>query len=236
MKNKRGLNLLILTAAVTALFGACVEVGELEEKVHSIPLDGVESLKVELDMGAGKLNLHGGTIDLMEGSFVYNVEEWKPEIDYYVSEGKGLLEIEQGRHPGIPMGDSENEWNISLNDRIPMDVKLDLGAGETNLDFQGLLLNSLVVDMGVGELTLDLSGERTQSVDVNIQGGIGSATIYLPEKVGVRVNVEKGIGSVDSNGLHKEGHIYTNDSFGKTKVSVEVNIEAGIGSVDLRLK
>lgn len=236
MKNKGYLNVLVLAALLAGLFGACVEVGELEEDVHSIPLDGVESLKVELDMGAGELNLHGGATDLMEGSFVYNVEEWKPEIDYYVSEGKALLEIEQGRNSGIPMGDSENEWNISLNERIPMDVKLDLGAGETNLDFQGLLLNSLVVDMGVGELTLDLSGERTQSVDVNIEGGIGSATLYLPQQFGVRVNVEKGIGSVDSYGFHKEGHIYTNDSFGKTGVSVEVNIEAGIGSVDLRLK
>ncbi|MFC2170043.1 toast rack family protein [Acidobacteriota bacterium] len=214
----------------------CVKVGSFEEETKIIPLSDIESVKVEIEMGAGELKIMGGTEQLFEGYFRYNVERWKPRVDYNVSGSKGRITVRQGDKSGVPMGRARNIWIIDLNDNIPTEIAVDFGAGEGKIDLRGILLRSVDIDMGVGDLTVDLSGERTNDLEVEINGGVGSATIYLPEDVGVSVDVDGGIGSVDALSFHKEGHVYTNDAFGNTNVSIYVKIEAGIGSIDLKMK
>jgi len=193
-------------------------------------------LKPGLKCLAGEFSLEGGARDLMEGYFEYNVDQWKPEVDYFVSGQKGRLTVEQTGRTGIPLGDSKNRWDVNLSQDVPIDLKIDLGAGEGHLDLRGLDLRDLDIDMGVGELTVDLTGDLKENLKVNIDGGIGSATIYLSEDVGVRVKVDGGIGSVDARGLHKNDHTYTNDAYGESEISINIEIDAGIGSIDLRLK
>lgn len=235
MKSLNIIKTVILSLAIGGL-GACVAVGELMEDTHTVQLGDAKSVKLFLDMGAGELELQGGARDLMEGYFVYNIERWKPEVNYYVSGNQGTLKVRQGKTHGVPMGNTKNRWDISLRNDVPLDLNVDFGAGKGTLDLRGLILESLNVDMGVGELRVDLSGERKESFRVKIDGGIGSATVYLPEDIGVRVEVDKGIGSVHARGLHKSGDIFTNDAYGKTNVSIKMEIEAGIGSIDLRVK
>lgn len=218
-------------------FGAaCVEVGELRDDYHAIDVEEARSVFFRLKMSAGELSLQGGARKLMEGHFEYNVDRWKPEVDYYVSGRRGRLTVEQASRSGIPLGDAENKWEISLHEDIPIEMKIDFGAGEGNLDFHNIDLRDLEIDMGVGELTLDLTGPRREDLKVTIDGGIGSATIYLPDHIGVRVRVDGGIGSVDAHGMNKVNHTYTNDSYGETDVLIDIDIDAGIGSIDLRLK
>jgi hypothetical protein len=215
---------------------ACVEVGELREDYHAVDLDEARSVEVRLRMSAGEMALQGGARKLMEGYFEYNVDRWKPEVDYYVSGRQGRLTIEQERRSGVPLGDSKNKWDIQLNDDVPIELTIDFGAGEGHLDLHSIDLRRLEIDMGVGELTLDLTGRRLEDLKVNIDGGIGSATIYLPENIGVRVRVDGGIGSVDAPGMRKSDHVFTNDAYGETDVAIDIDIDAGIGSIDLRLK
>ncbi|TET70604.1 MAG: hypothetical protein E3J56_07705 [Candidatus Aminicenantes bacterium] len=235
MRCKRVLKILLITIIVGGI-SACVEVGELKEETHTIQLGEAESVELELNMGAGELRLQGGGGELMEGTFLYNVDRWKPEIDYYVSGNRGILNIRQGKKSGIPVGKTRNKWDINLNNDVPLDIEINFGAGEGKLDFRGLTLSSLDIDMGVGDLTVDLSGEQRQNLDVSIDGGVGSGTLYLPENIGVRVHVDGGIGSISAKGMNKDGKVYTNDAYGKTDVSIDIKIEAGIGSIDLKLK
>lgn len=231
------LKTLCLVGLFLVSLGACVEVGDTIEDYHAVDLDRARFVEVRLKMSAGELFLQGGADKLMEGHFLYNVEAWKPEVDYSVSEGRqGRLTIEQESRQGIPIGDSKNRWEIDLGEDVPLEIRIDFGAGEGHLDMRDLNLRRLDIDMGVGELTLDLTGPRDNDVTVKIEGGIGSATLLLPEEIGVRVRVDGGIGSVDASGMDKSDHTYTNDAYGRTDVSIEVEIDAGIGSIDLRLK
>ena len=230
----------IKTLCLVGLFlvsiGACIEVGDIEEDHHAIDLGRARSVEVRLKMSAGEMFLQGGADKLMEGYFQYNVEAWKPEVDYSVSERQGRLTVEQESRRGIPFGDSKNRWEMSFGEDVPLEIRIDFGAGEGHLDMRDLDLRRLDIDMGVGELTVDLTGRRQHDLKVKIDGGIGSATLLLPEDIGVRVHVDGGIGSVDAHGMSKSDHTYTNDAYGRTDVTIEVEIDAGIGSVDLRLK
>lgn len=230
------LKALCLFVYALVCFGACVEVGDLVEEHHAVELGGARSIEARFKMSAGEMFLKRGAEPLMEGYFEYNVESWKPEVEYYVSRGLGRLTVEQESSRGIPFGDSKNRWEIALGAEVPIELGIDFGAGEGHMDMRGIDLRRLDIDMGVGELTLDLTGTRQHDLEVKIEGGIGSAILYLPEEVGVRVHVDGGIGSVDAKGMTKSDHTYANEAFGRTGVSIDIEIDAGIGSVDLRLK
>jgi hypothetical protein len=215
---------------------ACEQVGEKRTDPLKIDLGEAKSVVVNLRMSAGELTMQGGAQALAEGSFTYNVERWKPRVDYQVSGDRGRLSIEQRKRSGITFGDNKNRWDIRLTDQVPLELKIKFGAGEGDLDLRGLNLKSLEINMGVGELKLDLSGERKENLDVRIDGGIGEGTIYLPENIGVRVKVNGGIGSVNAGTLHKSDHHYTNDAYGKAPVTINIDVEAGIGSINLRTR
>ncbi|MBN1221962.1 MAG: hypothetical protein JXB23_01845 [Candidatus Aminicenantes bacterium] len=218
------------------LFAACVEVGDLETETRTIELGDAESAVLELNMGAGELNLHGGAQELVEATFNYNVERWKPRVDYDFFGKKGRIEIRQGKGKGVPVGSTHNKWDISVNKDIPIAIKIDFGAGEGDLDLRELLLESVDIDMGVGDLTVDITGRRQDDFRVDVDGGVGSATFYLPKHIGVRARVDKGIGSVNARGMQKEGNVYTNEAYGRSDITINMKISAGIGSIDLKVK
>jgi hypothetical protein len=228
--------ILFLTLVFSFVFMACVGVGETEVETRTIELGDSESALVELDMGAGELGVHGGARELVEATFTYNVDEWKPRIGYDAVGKQGLLKISQGKTEGVPLGDTKNRWDISLNETVPINLKIDMGAGQGILDLRDVRLSALDIDGGVGELKLDLSGERNQDLDVDIKCGVGSATIFLPEEIGVRVHVNGGIGSVDADGLYKKNDVYLNDAYNESDVTITIRIDAGIGSVELKTR
>ncbi len=226
----------ILSLFIISGITACVSVGETEVETQTIELGRAERAILELDMGAGELEVHGGARELMEATFTYNVSEWKPMIDYTTSEAQGNLKIRQRDTEGIPVGDTKNKWDISLSEVIPIDLRIDMGAGSGTLDLRDIQLSALDISAGVGELELDISGERDQDLNVDIDGGVGSATIYLPEEIGVRVHVNGGIGSVNAYGLSKNNGFYTNKAYGESGVAITIQIDGGIGSIDLKTR
>mgnify|MGYP001059968210 CR=1 FL=1 len=205
-------------------------------KTHKVPLGEADFVAVDIRMGAGELILEAGASDLLEGTFRYNVERWMPEVNYQVLNKHGKLSIRQRRRPGLHLGRAENAWNIRLNNHVPMDMAVKLGAGRSQLDLREFSIGRLDVDIGVGELSLDLSGDRRDELTARIEGGVGHGTIYLPEHAGIRAEIRGGIGSIHAPGFHKDGHIYTNDGFEKTAPSIHLHIEAGIGSLELKLR
>jgi hypothetical protein len=226
---------IILGSALVLMTAGCTDVGELTTESKTVSAEGAMSVEVNLKMGAGELRLAGGAQALMEARFVHRGRHRTPEVDYHVSGGKGFLTVRQRRSGVIVFGHSRNDWDMQLNSAIPADLDVSLGAGESKLDLREVDVRSLKVDMGVGEMQLDLRGKRSQSLDVNINGGVGSATIRLPGDVGIRAKVDGGIGSVDARGFGKNGHVYTNEAYGKSAVTIDIKVDAGIGSINLVL-
>jgi len=224
----------IAAAGLVLAFAACDEERPTRTESKTVEAGGASAADVSIRMGAGELRLSGGAGSLMEARFTTNVRRWAPSVDYSVLGGRGRLVVRQRRGRSLFFGHRHNDWDIKLNDAIPLDLKISLGAGENRLDLRGLNLGSLEIHMGVGEVRLDLSGERTRDLDVTIDGGIGSGRIILPRGIGVRARVEGGIGSVDARGLVKDGRYYTNEAYGKSPVTLNLKVEAGIGSIDLR--
>ncbi|MCD6517067.1 MAG: hypothetical protein J7L72_06585 [Candidatus Aminicenantes bacterium] len=214
----------------------CIPIGELQEDSRTVELEGARFVEARFYFGAGQIEIFGGTKNLLEGVFEYNIERWRPEINYRLEGAKGFLSVRQGDSSGIPAGNGRNYWDIYLNEDIPLDLMIDMGAGEGELDLKALNLTSLDIDIGVGELEVDISGRYQNDLDVVIDGGVGSTTVYLPRDTGVIVQADKGIGSISSRDFIKKGKYLVNEAYGKTDVEIRVDIDAGIGSITLKLR
>jgi hypothetical protein len=227
-----------IAIAIPLLIGfaaACDEPRNMMTETSTVALEGAARAEVGLHMGAGELRLRGAAqAPLLEASFEFNRERNRPEVGYRVFGEKGILEVRHARRRGVNFGSTRNRWNLVLGNAVPLDLNVDLGAGQSDIDLRGLKLVRVEIDMGVGEMNLDLRGPHAAGFLVKIDGGIGSGKLDLPAEVGVRVKVDGGLGSIDAHGLTKQGGAYVNDAYGKSPITIEVDIDAGIGSLDLR--
>ena len=240
----RSMILLVAAMAATTLFaGACgtqrggtqQQVGEMQRESQSVDLENAQSVRAQLTIGAGELNVTGGADALMEADFSYNVSGWEPEVSYDLSSDTGELTVEQGgSDEGVSLsGDARNEWDLRFNDEVPTDLVVQMGAGESDLDLDSLTLTGLDLQMGAGKTTVDLTGDYGQDLDASIQGGVGEATVQLPSEVGVRVRAEGGLGKINAEGLQREGDSYVNDAYGDSEVTLEVDVQGGVGQINL---
>jgi hypothetical protein len=226
---------LLAAAGVVALCGCVINIehgGPVEHATKSVDLDKSEMARVEIKMGAGELQLEGGSPKLMDADFAYNIPSWKPEVHYESSGFRGQLTIEQPH--GVSMRSNVTyKWNIHLNDQLPMDVVTHLGAGEARLDLGAVNLRSLEVHMGVGELRLDLRGKPTRDYSVQVHGGVGHATIYLPDDVGVEAEASGGIGHIEMRGLEKHDEVWINPAHRHAPVTIHLNVSGGVGDISV---
>lgn len=210
-----------------------VPTGPTRHESQSVELDKTEMARVDVRMGAGNLNIKGGSPKLVEADFTYNVPSWKPDFRYTNTGVRGDLVIEQPSGGHVHSGKTEYIWDLRFNDGVPLDMTIHFGAGEADLNLGSASLRSLDVEMGVGELKLDLRGNPKRSYDVRIRGGVGEATVYLPKDVGIEADAQGGIGGITASGLRKEEGRYVNDAYGNAKTKIHLNIRGGVGNINL---
>jgi hypothetical protein len=185
-------------------------------------------------MPAGELSVASGAKELLEADFSYRSSWSRPQVEYNVSAGQGRLTI---RQPGLVHGPGggHNTWDLRLSNKVPLELKVDQGAGRARLTLGGLSLSRLDVEIGAGETIVDLTGDWKNDLTANIQGGVGRATVRLPSDVGVRARAEGGIGAIHVHGLKKDGDAYVNEAYGKSPITVKVQVEGGVGEINLEL-
>jgi len=238
MKTNRLLITLLLFIAL--LLASCssddVRVGELRTESKSVELGDARSVLVKMVLGAGDLVVSDGAEKLLEADFTYNVAKLKPEVEFT----DGTLVVQ---HPDVrgyrtlqDIRDFRNEWDLRLNNDVPMNLSLDMGAGTSDLQLAGLSLTGLDLKLGAGKCTVDLSGDRTRDLDAAINTGAANITVRLPRDVGVRVEVEAGVGRIEASGLRQDWNVYTNEAYGTSEVTLHINIVAGIGQINLELE
>ena len=160
--------------------------------------------------------------------------EWmKPEVSYDLSGKVGKVDISQPDH--FKLGKMKNEWDLKISEDVPVDLVVNAGASDTDLDLKGIQLSNLEVDAGVGEITVDLGGGWKESFDVRISSGVGKMTVILPKDTGVRVHAQKGIGSSSFENLISKGNgVYVNEAYEDAKVKIDLDADLGVGEVTFK--
>lgn len=204
-------------------------------KAESIEKKDAKSVRMSIKMPTGDLSMSGGAESLLNADFSFGTSWHEPNIEYSVSNGAGELSIEQ-EGGGTLMTNSDNTWNLKVNDSVPVDLEIDIGAGRGVFRFAKVDLTRLELNIGAGQADVDLTGERAKDLEAEIKGGVGEATIRLPKDVGVVAIVHGGLGSIDTHGLKEEDGQYVNAAYGKSPTTIHLSVNGGIGSIRLQLQ
>ena len=130
-------------------------------------------------------------------------------------------------------GNTENHWTLHLANDVPVDLRIDMGAGRGNLRLRDIDVTALNLNMGAGQVDIDLTGARQHDLHGSIEGGVGEANIRLPKDVGVIVSASGGLGTIETHGLKHDGDEYVNEAYGKSPVTIHLKVEGGIGRISL---
>jgi len=117
-----------------------IEIAKIQEAYPA----GMTNPILHIDMGAGTLNLTGGSSNMVEGEIQYNIAEWVPGIKQ-TPDGLSLSQNET-KNIGIPSGNIINDWNLKLGNQ-PMRLLIAAGAYSGIIDLSGVPLTSLEVSV-----------------------------------------------------------------------------------------
>ena len=188
-----------------------------------LPEDSDAVAEVELDFGAGRLQLSPGAEGtLISGTATYNVDEFAPEVS---SRGNQVT-ISQNRESfeGIPLlrGDLENEWDLNLAD-APMILQINAGAYEGIYELGGLAIQDLRITDGAAKSELEFSEPNQVEMDT-LRYDTGASSVNL-----------SGLANANfSEMIFKCGAgDYTLDFSGDLQRDASISIDSGLANVTI---
>jgi hypothetical protein len=200
-------------------------------------LDGAGSGEVRIVMGAGEISLQGDAPSdtLLVATVFSKAPEWQPEFSSSLNTTrKSVTMMDKGHKAKEWVAiHSPNNWEIQLNDRVPLDLTVNVGAGDSRLRLGSLNLTSLTVDNGAGDTEIDLEGYRGGRFDARIMNGVGDITLRVPKNSNSRVILHHGVGDVTSNGFEQHDESYTTPGFSPLLPTSEILVKQGVGSINI---
>ncbi|WP_164908618.1 toast rack family protein [Halobacillus litoralis] len=209
-----------------------VKAGERIEEIKTITADEARRLKVNIQMGVGKLNIAGGSKEWMDGTFLYRENKLVPLLSYTLQDDQGIISLQQKSNSLKRRGGSE--WDLNLTNELPVELQIETGASSSSLDLSGTQIKKVDIQTGVGNLELDLSGDWQESFQVNLECGVGDTTIHLPEGIGVRIETAQGLGKIKADGLTYHGDSLVNKAYGDSEVTIDIDANMGVGGLTFK--
>ena len=213
-----------------------------EEILVPDPGNDDEPLTVEINFGAGELSIDSGADALIEGTAIYNVEDFSPEIkksDNNVEISTGNLDID-----GFPKFVNRiiNEWELRLSDRL-MDLRVFAGAYKGDLELGGLSLSNLRIADGAAEVNVNF--EELNQVEMgSFRYDTGASSVTLSNLGNANfhsLTFQGGAGSYEldfSGDLQNDASAVIQTGLSELKIfvpddlDVRVRVESGLANIN----
>jgi hypothetical protein len=207
-----------------------------DAEILSVPLAGVPQAEIQIHHGAGHLNLAAGNdpTTLLSGTFSGGIQH---NLTNLGNSARLDLRAPTDFMFGWPMfGNSLGfSWDMSINKDIPLRLKLETGASESNLDLSDLHVTDFRIDTGASStfLTVPANAGETRG---QIHSGAASVDVRVPSGVAAHIEVKSGLAgiNIDTMRFPQRGNVYESLDYMSSKNRVQLNIETGVGSVDVR--
>lgn len=217
----------LLAAAVCAgaLLPASVEGQSWKSVTMSRQLEGNDDVRVYVEYAAGQFTLQPtGEGVLYSMSLRYDEDRFEPVADF---SGERLRLGVESTRSGFRLGrhGQSGELNLRLARGVPMDLDLEFGAVQANLELGGLALTDLDLSTGASESTIDISEPNPTSMGTaHFEVGAAEFTVRgLGNLNAERIEVDAGVGSL-TLGLD-----------GRWQQDARVAIDMGLGALELRI-
>jgi len=259
--------LLALMAAGPALgLAPSTEVKTFEQ---SVPLQEATSAQMNLDLSVGRATVQA--LDSDSATLIDADLSYVGIVNFNVSGNSGekfvTLSVQNDSSSqifdflGLSLGQDQLHWNVGLTPRIPLDLRLNGGVGDSTVNLSGLQLTRLSYNTGVGNSAITLPGSGSYAVSINggvgdttvtfaagaavkasINGGVGDLTLSLPEGAPIHLETHGGLGSVhvpatlNRVGGDDRGGVWETASYASSSDAARITISytGGVGDLNVR--
>ena len=196
------------------------------------PRQGATEATIKLEVPVGELVLADtSSSDMAVEGTVRLPEGVELEQDCRVR-GETLLCSLGARHKrklNVGFRDSPR-WRLRLARELPLDLRLETGAGEAELDLSALSVTNLDVEAGVGKTSVTLP--RHGDIRGRIKAGVGEMTVRVPHGLAARIRISTGIGSIQvGSRFRRTTNAYETADYHEATDKIDLRIEAGVGKV-----
>ena len=200
------------------------------------PLDGVESLELEVKFGAGELfisDLPAGSTDMVQARL--SGAGSNPVLVSKV--------VRSGNRAEVKLENAQDSlFNLNINRKLEVKVARDVetnliiqsGAGDINVDLERLQVAGLALEAGAVSAEL-VTPATAGFTDATVGIGAASLEVTVPEGVAARIRVDAGMSSVDIddrfpkvNGVH--------ESPGYDAAAHRLNLEVAGGAASIEVE
>lgn len=207
-----------------------------EAEQVSIPVDGIQQIRLRLRHGAGRLTLSAGASpeNLMEASCAGGVDYQTRREDSMMNVN---LRMPSDRLWVFPWNWSPGQSDCSLrvNPDVTTSLDINTGASDSRLDLGDLQVTDIRLQTGASStyLTLPRNAGHTR---VDIESGVASVKVSVPQNVAARIRVKGGLSgiSVDSHRFPRSAGIYQSADYDSAPHKADISVETGVGSLDIR--
>jgi hypothetical protein len=199
---------------------------EINGENRVIPLGEVDSLKVTIKFGAGKLDLISGQEDVFEGNFQYVKSILKPNIRYEILGKTGVLTLSQSIKKDLNLSfPQKNKWNLKLPSGIPLQLYINTATYSGDIDLTNLQIENFYLNSGASQTNIVFNQPNLIELrNINIKTGASSIKMLgLANANFDKMNFTGGAGS------------YTFDFSGNLTKKMKVNIDAGVAKIILKI-
>jgi len=227
------LGLVLLATQPSFIGGPVFSFGEQSggERDVSMGRDSATSLKLEVNGGAGRFRISGGSTMLVE-AHSGNDDLRLRRADLRPG-GHADARIDQSGNRHVSGAAIDVEVRIASD--IPTDLTVDGGAGEFFVDLSSVTVTKAELNVGAASLTLTLP-KPTAAVSIEVNAGASSIVIDVPEGVEARVTMDGALLSLRSTNARvvAGGSTAETAGYGSATARVTVSVTAGASSVTIR--
>jgi len=191
-----------------------------------IPIGEIDSLKMTIKFGAGKLDLTSGQEDIFEGNFQYDKSILKPNIQYEMLGKTGILTLSQSIKKDLNLSFShKNIWNLKLPSGVPLQLYINTATYSGDIDLTNLQIEYFYLNSGASQTNIEFNQPNLIDLkNINIKTGASSIKMLgLANANFDKMNFTGGAGS------------YTFDFSGNLTKKSKVNIDAGAAKIILKI-
>ncbi|MFA6588581.1 MAG: toast rack family protein [Patescibacteria group bacterium] len=222
--------IIVLALVAWMVFGNSSDKNLTTQEVGYDKAANVTSAVLNLNTGATKLNIKGGSAKLLTGIFSsYNLElkqqeETKDNIQNITLETTSSWKW---------FTSSKNTIDLQVNNDLPINLNIDSGASDMDLDLTNVMAKAVDVDTGASTLNLTL-GDKLEQASVNVDAGASTINITLPKSLGAKLNIDAGATSKNLSDFKKiDDKTYESNNYAST--TKKVNLDFGLGASTLNV-
>jgi hypothetical protein len=231
--------LFLILLGLWILWGVFAAPRGFETEEATIPLEGAGEARVHIGHGAGRLRVSSGAgpDELLSGSFGGGLEQ-KVKREGDVLDVKLNVRVSGASFafPWMWWGPGRSlDWEVNLNEDIPLSLNLETGASDTRVDLSDLRVTDLRLQTGASssEITLPANAGHTKAV---IRSGAASVKVRVPDGVAARIKAGGGMADIQVNKSRfpRVGGVYQSEDYATAENKVDIDIETGVGSISVR--